>query len=103
MVIIIVWNLNFLFFKKEGKQEGEKEVKKQKSKKSSRNARSISHQSSIKNNEKVQFRKKNFSNEFFFSFTRVNALLRFQTHRHACFKRVNNNNNAGVHNLFPVV
>jgi hypothetical protein len=51
----------------------------------------------------VQFRKKNFSNEFFFSFTRVNALLRFQTHTHACFKRVNNNNNAGVHNLFPVV
>jgi len=63
-----VWNLNFLFFKKEGKQEGEKEVKKQKSKKSSRNARSISHQSSIKNNEKVQFMMRKKSRTFSFIF-----------------------------------
>ena len=84
----------FFFFKKRRKG---KEVKKQ-SKKSSR--KKCSHH---QKQQKVQFRKKNFSNEFFFSFTRVNALLRFQTHTHACFKRVNNNNNAGVHNLFPVV
>jgi hypothetical protein len=114
VVIIIVWNLNFLFFKKEGKQEGEKEVKKQKSKKSSRNARSISHQSSIKNNEKVQFmmRKKSRTFSFIFFFTRRTDEFykRFvalsnthaHTHKNTCFKRVNNNN-AGVRNLFPVV
>lgn len=55
-------------------------------------------------------RKKEKSQEFFIFHSRetddhlfiYDAHLRFQTHTHTCFKRVNNNN-AGVHNLFPVV
>ena len=61
-----------------------------------------------KNNKKCNSEKsqKNFS---FFIHTRQTTHLRRtlcafkHTHTHTCFKRVNNNNNAGVHNLFPVV
>ena len=57
-VVIIVWNLNFSFFLKEGKQ-GER------GKKSSR--KMLPPPLTTKNNKKCNFEKvKNFSNDFFF-------------------------------------
>ena len=94
-VVIIVWHLNFSFFFEKRGSKG-KEVKKE---------YSCSHH---QKQQKVQFREKSQKNFSFFIHTRQTTHLRRtlcafkHTHTHTCFERVNNNN-AGVHNLFPVV
>ena len=92
-VVIIVWNLNFSFFLKRGEARGKRLRKMLPPPKTTKSAIS---------------RKK--SKEFFIFHSHetddpfTTHTLRFQTHTHTCLKRVNNNNNnAGVHNLFPVV
>ena len=105
-VVIIVWHLNFsFFFKKRGKQGERGKKAEEKKLKTCKRKRLPPPQ----NNKKCNFEKK-VKRIFHFSFTRDRRPIYdahfalSNTHTHTCLKRVNNNNNnAGVHNLFPVV
>ena len=95
----------FFFFLKRGEARGERGKKAEQSKK----ALAENAPTTPKNNKKCNLEKK-VKRIFHFSFTRDRRPIYdahfalSNTHTHTCFKRVNNNNNnAGVHNLFPVV